>query len=154
MEGSAEDSMEEIASEFLVRTCQLLPKSDADGLTDRIQLGNVSGGKPLRYTIFCGSSAEFLIRPVQSVVDDNDSLFWESNVLAFTDDIPVLPNDVCRIHDTIICLKLEPYPNFPGFVRLGFIGVAVYDWTVGIHVYGPRTLQNKWFRLNLSNDSV
>src|SRR6218665_281240 len=150
----ANKSVEEIASQFIVRTCQLLPKShdDAPRPNDRI-LTYVSCRKPKIYAMHCGSSAEFYIRSVHSIVNDSDSLIWNASVLAFIDHIPGLPNDVSRLNDTISCLKIEPCKKYPGFVRLRCIGDLNYDWTCKEYVFSPEPFQNIYLKFDLHSIS-
>src|SRR5688572_7246663 len=88
--------MEEIASEVIVGICQLLPKSY--DLT-HIHVATTCQ-VPKRYGLFCGSSAEFYIRPLHPLIDDLDSLSWPANRLAFVEHFPMLPHDVSRFRDT------------------------------------------------------
>ena len=80
------------------------------------------------YTILCGSCAEFFIQPLHSCIDDVDFFKMTSHSLAFTDEKPVLPYDVRHIADTIDCFLIEPYLDYPAFVRLRLLGQMRYNW--------------------------
>src|SRR6218665_3510154 len=118
---------EEMASEIIVSTCQLLPKSSS-AVSDH--MNNLVASKepnPMVYSILCGSFAECYIRPLIPCISDVDFLKCHANTLAFTGELPVLPIDIRGISDRIFCNKLEPYHESPGFVRLRFIGVMQYN---------------------------
>ena len=69
----ADELMEETASEFIVATCQLLPKSYY-AASDRIHIHFATAiSVPKTYAMDCGSSAEFYIRPVNTLIDDRDT---------------------------------------------------------------------------------
>ena len=112
----------QIASDIIVRSCELLPKSD-DVVSDcrLLQEECVSG-------IYCGSAMEFYIRPLNPCVTDNDILLYSTSELVFTTDFPVLPVDVSDLSDTIECYKFEPYLRYPGFVRIRTLGKLHYNW--------------------------
>ena len=145
----ADETMEEIASEFIVGTCQLLPKS-YDAVSDRIHIHfAVVNPEPKIYAMYCGSSAEFYIRPVNTLIDDRDTLLWPANALAFIEDFPVLPNDVSRLYDTIKCLKIEPYRDYPGFVRLRVFGKLNYNWRCKKYAFSYSTFPSEYIRFDL-----
>lgn len=73
----ADVSMEEFASQIILRECELLPKS-YDVVYDRMKLQK--GG----YGIHCGSAAEFYIRPLNPCVTDADLLIYRTKELVFT----------------------------------------------------------------------
>ena len=56
--------MEEVASEFIVATCQLLPKS-YDSVSDCMH-------NPMAYAVHRGSSMKFHIRPLHKCITDID----------------------------------------------------------------------------------
>src|SRR5688572_18115571 len=125
----ADKRMEEMASEFIVRTCQLLPKLCC-GVSDRIRMKIASTPRDaIKYRRLCGSSEEFYIRPLNPCIADVDALLYSTNQLAFTEDFPVLPNEVSGLADTITCFKVDPYLRYPGFVRLRELGKINYNWT-------------------------
>src|SRR6188768_3749987 len=109
----ADKSTEELASAFIVSTCQLLPSSVT---------------APKGYAILCGSHAEFYIRPVNSCIGDVDFLVSIPDSLAFSGDFPVLPSDMGGLADTIKCYMIETYDTCPGFVRLREIAEIIYNW--------------------------
>ena len=76
----------------------------------------------------CGSSAEFYIKPMNSCIDDVDFMISNADELAFTDDIPVLPDDIRGYLDNIKCSQIMPYPDYPGFVELRHLGNMRYNW--------------------------
>src|SRR6218665_1428007 len=118
---------EEIASWFITSTCQLIPKKDI--VSDHMHRLCISSRTvPVLYLIHCGSTAEFYIRPLYSCVGDIDELTAEANVLAFNDDVPVLPTDFSGLVDTIVCLQIVSHQGYPGFVRLQILGQLNYDW--------------------------
>src|SRR6218665_1509204 len=122
-------SNEDMASDFIVGTCQLIPKSfspSSDHMHDLL----TSSWDPLpkQYMILCGSQAEFYIRPLNTCIADVDSLVCRNNDLAFSGDIPVLPSDLSGLADKINCYEIQSYPDIPGFVRLIFFGKLQYNW--------------------------
>ena len=120
---------EEWASAFIVSTCQLLPKSSFKVVSDHIRdLIETPCPANKAYRILCGSSAEFYIRPLYTCIDDSDYLQPNADELAFSGNIPVLPNDVGGLADSIQCFKLEPYKRDPSFVQLLFVGKLKYNW--------------------------
>src|SRR5688572_5516485 len=85
---------EEMASAFIVSTCQLLPKSSS-AVSDYMHDLIVSTEPvPKQYSILCGSFAEFYIRPLIPCIADIDFLICSSDQLAFYGDHPVLPSDM------------------------------------------------------------
>src|SRR6218665_489654 len=128
MTGSADKLMEVFASELIVSTCQSLPKSYAP-VTDRPRcpIPSVCLG-PINHSWFCGSSAEFYIRPLNSCIDDTDKLYSSVNKMVFTEDIPVLPEHVDCLADTFQCYKIDPHPSYPSFVRIRHLGDMNYNW--------------------------
>src|SRR6218665_3873523 len=110
----------EAIHDFIVGNCQLLPKF-YDSVSDPIFFGN-------ERAIYCGSSAEFYILPLNSCIHDTDALILVGNVLALADDYPVLPSDVSRLDDKIKCYRMEPCHGYPGFVLLRHWGKMNYNW--------------------------
>src|SRR6218665_1507207 len=116
----ADKSEEHLISEFIVDTCQTLPKL-YDGVLDRIKSDN-------GYGVYCGSSIEIFIRPFNACVDDVDQLIYFDHELAFEENFPVLPLDVSVLSDMIKCYKIEPDKRYPGFVQLRHFGKFIYNW--------------------------
>src|SRR6218665_3747102 len=106
-------SIEEMASDFIVGTCQLLSKSFSPSPNHMHDL--VISDDPLIkvYAIDCGSKAEFYIRPLNTCIGDIDELFCWADHLTFSGDRPVLPSDISGLAVTIKCYKIESYPEFP-----------------------------------------
>src|SRR6218665_617335 len=121
-------SNEEMASDFIVHTCQLLPRWNAH-VSDHMQnLVMKDSHPPNKYAIVCGSTAEFFIRPLNTCIADFDYLTCSTDELAFCGDFPVLPEDISGLADTINCYEIESYDEFPGFVRLRSSGELKYNW--------------------------
>src|SRR6218665_2532583 len=118
----------DLASAFIVFTCQVLPKSFST-VTDYMR-NIVTSPCPSQefYEIPCGSSAEFYIRPLYTCIDDLDVLYAKVNELALIDDVPVLPSDRSGLVEMIKCYKIEPYEGYLGFVRLPHYGELKYNW--------------------------
>src|SRR6218665_1887823 len=119
---------EEMASDFITRTCQLLSKSfpaSPDHVHDLVlsqdHLSKV-------YMIVCGSVAEFYIRPLNTCIADLDYLVCKGDHLAFNGDFPVLPSDIGGLDNAIHCYEIEPCHGLPGFVRLRNFGEMKYNW--------------------------
>ena len=119
-------SNEDLASAFIVSTCQLIPRSSLA----RFDLIPSNCFKEKKYRILSGSRAEFYIQPLIACVDDLDFLVVQGDELAFSGDFPVLPSDLGGLADTIKCYKIEPYDRYPGFVRLREWGEINYNWKV------------------------
>src|SRR6218665_3423196 len=112
MTGYAGKSTEEMASAFIISTCQLIPQSVSivsDHMHDRKRF---SEDVPTSFFILCGSTVEFYIYPLNSCVGD----------------LPVVLTDLSGLFDTIKCYLIESYQRYPGFVRLRFLGELHYDW--------------------------
>src|SRR6218665_677229 len=130
MTESVEKSNEEMASAFIVGTCQLLPRS-AHVSSDHRPMHNLmaSNSHPsTEYSALCGSFAEFYIRPLIRCIDDIDVLVAQAGELVYSGAFPVLPSDFSGLADTIKFLKIEPYDRYPGFVRLRICGEMNYNW--------------------------
>src|SRR6218665_1921629 len=76
----------------------------------------------------CGSASEFYIVPLLPCISDNDVLFSMTNNMAFSGHNVVLPNDIRCFEETIQCVLIEPYKNYPGFVKLLVVGNLIYNW--------------------------
>ena len=124
--------MEEIASAFIFDSCQLLPKSS-----------NAAIYFPKGYSRDCGSAMEFYIRPLNSCITDVDALLFSTEELAFTEDFPVLPQDMSGLSDTIRCYKIEPYLRYPGFVRLCGLGILNYNWRQKEYEFSNRAFPDR-----------
>src|SRR6218665_1243637 len=121
-------SREEMASAFIVGTCQVIPKTffpSSDNMHDKAMSDDPQS---TGYVIACGSKAEFYIRPLNTCIGDTDYMVCKANQLAFSCDFPVLPSDLSGLADEIDCYKVQSYPGFPGFVRLSVLGVMKYNW--------------------------
>src|SRR5688572_23509009 len=100
---------EEMASWFITITCQLLPKSFPT-LSDRMHYLTASlSPAPIHYSIFCGSSVEFYIRPLHTCIEDTDFLTVKTEDVAFSGECLILPSDMSGLSDTIKCYKIESY---------------------------------------------
>src|SRR6218665_1847502 len=119
---------EEAVSEFIVSTCQVLPKSCA--VASDLLHAPVPSLRFDQYNNYwhSGSGAEFYIRPVNVCVNDVDELNSNVNRMAFTTDFPVLPDYVHYLADSFQCVKIEPSLRYPGFVRLRNLGEMNYNW--------------------------
>jgi len=143
MTENAGKSNNEIASEFIVSTCQLIPKSFSsvsDQMHDVIATDTPASKN---YSIVCGSTAEFYIRPVNICIADIDFLVSDAGELAFSGDFPVLPSDVCGLADMVQCYKIEPYQRYPGFVRLRISAKMVYNWEYKRYRFNRIDLENR-----------
>src|SRR6218665_2654962 len=120
--------MEDVST-TIISTCQMDRKMQRD-VFDSMQFDILSPrvSQKCMHLFHCGSSAEFYIRPLNSCIDDVDAMKFTGNDLAFIEDIPVLPDDYRGLVDTIFCLQIMPYHNYPGFVRLQHLGTMVYNW--------------------------
>src|SRR6218665_1809696 len=149
------ESNEESASAFIVSTCQLLPKSSFTIVTDHVQDLNPSNCPETKvYQISCGSSAEFYIRPLYTCIDDGDFLQSNAHTLAFSGNIPVLPNDVSGLADSIECFKIESYKRDPSFVQLLFVGKMKYNWKHKKYEFNQTALPKIHYALNLAKNKT
>src|SRR6218665_1937236 len=115
MTGYAGKSPEEMASAFIISTCQLIPKSVSivsDHMHDRRRF---SEDVPTSFFIYCGSAAEFFIYPLNSCVGDVDVLSCDADMLAVSVDLPVVLTDLSCLFDTIECM--QPYRIISGVSR-------------------------------------
>jgi len=129
-------SMEEIISEFIFCTCQLLPKAYAFKC-DSMLIQNMSERTSQSWSLICGSTAELSIQPLNPCVTDYDWLYFSATQLAFTEDVPVMVKDASSLFDTIECYTIEPYPKYPSFVRLRLLGVMHYNWKCKQYEFKP-----------------
>src|SRR6218665_1691156 len=142
---------EEWASAFIVSTCQLLPKSSFNVVSDHIRdLFQTPCPANKVYRICCGSSAEFYIRPLYTCIDDIDYLQSNADELAFSGNIPVLPNDLSGVADSIKCYKIESYKRYPSFAQLIFVGVMKYNWKHKKYEFHHTALTNRYYTLDLA----
>src|SRR6218665_1364952 len=140
--------LENISSDFIVGTCQILPES-CYGVPERISIHVADTQRlPVAYSLHCGSSAEFYIRPLHSCIDDTDALDCKVDHLAFAEDVPELPNDVSHLGDKIYCYKIVPYAGYPGFVRLGDMGTMNYNWKHKTYEYNRACIPNGYVSYN------
>jgi len=128
MPENADNWNEDLASAFIVSTCQLLPKTSSVPSGRMHNLMGSDKPAPTTYAIVCGSAVEFYIRPLNTCIGDSDILTTKADELAFSGDFPVLPSDLSGLSDTIECYKIEPYHEYPGFVRLLVLGKMTYNW--------------------------
>src|SRR5688572_17773064 len=113
---------------FILSTCQLLPKSFST-VSDCMHDLVVSRSPATKeYLISCGSIDEFYILPLNACIGDSDMLVCNTDQLAFTGEFPVLPSDMSGLSDGIMFFKIEPYHEYPGFVRLRTFGEMNYNW--------------------------
>src|SRR6218665_1883510 len=117
--------MEDIVSKCIVGTCRMLPKINTNVFDS---MRSAYDRKMLLYIILCGSSAEFFIQPLRPCFGDVDFFDIRYNLLAFTEEKPVVPYDLCHTADPINCLLMEPYLDYPGFVRLRHLGLLLFNW--------------------------
>src|SRR6218665_1402972 len=121
-------SNEEMASDFITGTCQLVPKSLSSPSDHMHDLAMSKDPLRKRYSILCGSLAEFYIRPLNTCIADTDFLYCRNDELAFSGDFPMLRGDISGLADTIDCYEIESHYAFPGFVRLRVLGEMKYNW--------------------------
>src|SRR6218665_1892739 len=119
--------MDDSVSALIVGTCRIFPKFDTN-VFESMHLLNFKELETCRYIIVCGSCAEFFIQPLQRCFDDIDYLVVASDCLVFTNEKPILPYAVRHIAEPIECLLMEPYLDYPAFVRLRILGEVSYDW--------------------------
>src|SRR6218665_1212458 len=117
--------MDDSVSEFIVRTCRLIPKSNTN-VFDSLHL---QVAVPLEhYQITCGSSAELFVQPIRSCIGDADVFRIKTKLLAFTDKKPEFPYEVRHNAEIIDCFLIEPYLDYPSFVRLRSLGKLRFKW--------------------------
>src|SRR6218665_3652747 len=118
-------AMDDSVSEFIVHTCRLIPKSNTN-ILDSLHLQVVLPFA--HHGIACGSSAEFFIQPIHSCIGDMDLFTRKARAFAFTDKKPEFPYEIRHNADIIDCFLIEPYPDYPSFVRLRRLGQLRYNW--------------------------
>src|SRR6218665_1766646 len=116
--------MDDSVSEFIVRTCLLIPKSSIN-VFDSLHLQVMVPFED--HDFACGSSSEFFIQPIRPGIDNIDFFEIKTFILAFTDKKPEFPYEVRHNADTIDCFLMEPY-LYPSFVRLRPLGQLIYKW--------------------------
>src|SRR6218665_2523202 len=151
----AEKSNEQMVSEFITGTCQLLQKSCAP-TSDHMHAFTVSLDPAHKgYSIVSGSQAEFYIRPLNTCIGDIDFLQCMADELACFSDFPVLPSDRTGLADTIECYKIESYQRFPGFVRIRFLCKIIYNWNHKRYEFKKSALSGspdyKMVKMNITN---
>src|SRR6218665_1989020 len=128
-EGTANEEIDEdMASEIIVSTCQLLPKTFSVVSDHMRNLIMSTDPAPRLYSISCGSFAEFYIRPLNPCITDTDFLICDIDSMVLTGDFPVLPTDKSGLADTIQFYQIESCQRYPGYVWLRYIGVMKYNW--------------------------
>src|SRR6218665_3237890 len=121
-------SNDEMTSEFIVSTCQLLPKSvylASDHIRDLVMTRSPATKE---YSILCGSSAEFYIQPLNTCITDINVLVCSADELVYSGDCPVLPADKSGLADTITCFEITSYEWYPSFVQLRVSGEMNFNW--------------------------
>src|SRR6218665_1555168 len=118
-------AMEDIVSSFIVSTCRMFPTSSTNAF-ESMYLQNNQELKS--YPLASGCCAEFFIQPLQPCFGDIDCLQIHKDALVFTSEWPVLPYDLRHIDDSIDCLLMESYVDYPAFVRLRLLGKVKYNW--------------------------
>ena len=151
-EYAGKSNEEELASAFIVNTCQVLPKSfpvPYDHMHNVLGSSSPAPTPYSGYSISCGSAVEFYIRPLNTCIDDIDYLIARANELVFSGDFPVLPSDMSGLADTIQCYKIEPYDLYPGFVRLRLLGKMNYNWKYKKYEFNETALTNYYVMMNM-----
>src|SRR6218665_2763852 len=118
-------AVDDTVSDFIVGTCRMLPKSNT--VVSKLTYTPNSEESEQNF-IVSGSCAEFFIQPLRPCFGDVDYLLVVYDSLVFTDDNLVLPYDLRHIAEPIQCLQMEPYLDYPAFVRLRILGEMRYDW--------------------------
>src|SRR6218665_1977596 len=131
-------AMDDSVSEFIVHTCRLIPKSNTN-IFDSLHLQVVLPFA--HHGIACGSSAEFFIQPIRSCIGDMDLFTIKTRALAFTDKKPELPYEIHHNADIIDCFSMEPYLDYPSFVRLRSLGKLRYKWERRIFEFAKTDVQ-------------
>src|SRR6218665_2232748 len=101
-------SNEEMASNFITGTCQLLSKSFPASTYHMLDLVLSQDHLSKVYMIVCGSLAEFYIRPPNTCIADIDYLVCEVDRLAFNGGFPVLPSDRGGLNNAFAGYEVEP----------------------------------------------
>src|SRR6218665_2154463 len=117
--------MEESVSAFIVGTCRMLQKSYTD-LYQYIRFQSIAARE--MYEIRCGSTAEFYIQPLRSCIGDVDIFTVRPHLLALTDNNSDLTYAARAITDVADCFLMEPYNDYPAFVRLRRVAQIRLNW--------------------------
>src|SRR6218665_1086455 len=112
-------------SQFIIGTCQLIPKS-CDPTSDHTVSLAVSSDTAT--AILSGSQAEFYIRPLNTCIGDCDIMMRRVDELAYVGDVPMLPSDRTGLPERIRCYKIVSSHKYPGFIRLRKLGEMNYNW--------------------------
>ena len=118
-------AMDDVVSKFIVGTCRVFSKFNTSVFDS---MYSIPGETSTLYCMICGSCAEFFIQPIQPCFGDVDVFQVNHKLLAFTNEKPALPYDIRHIANAIDCLLMEPYLNYPGFIRLRHLGLMSYNW--------------------------
>jgi len=143
-------SNEELVSDFITGTCQLLQRQHYPSSDHTHDVTMTWESQTIEYATVSGSGVEFYIRPLNTCIGDLDYLVCMVDQLAFSGDFPVVPSDISGLADAIHCYEIEPCHGFPGFIRLRDFGEMTYNWkhkkyklkrniTPGIYVKIDRT---------------
>src|SRR5688572_18615204 len=108
-------------SAFIVGTISIYPKLYSN-VFHSMQFHIMSPNQEPYYHFVCGSSMEFYVEPIHLCIEDTDILMCNAGEMAFTEDVPVLPDDVSGFVDTINCSRILPDPHYPGFMKLQHLG--------------------------------
>src|SRR6218665_3627652 len=139
-------AMDDSVSEFIVRTCRLIPKSN----TNVFDYLHLQVSIPCEHhRIACGSTAEFFIQPIRSCIGDVDLFDIKAHVIAFTDMKPEFPYEVRHNADIIDCFLMEPYLDYPSFVRLRLLGQLRYKCDRKIFEFSHSDFQEVIIRAKL-----
>src|SRR6218665_2188177 len=142
---------EDLASAFIVSTCELIPRSSPVLVEHMHNLLPSPDREPKQYSILCGSNAEFYIRPLMTCIDDADNLIAKTDELAFGGDFPVLPSNLSGLADKINCFMTEPYNIYPGFVRLRLLGELNYNWNCNKYEFNYASDTNSYKVINMAD---
>ena len=139
-------------SAFIVGTSPVHPKLYSD-VFHSMQFHTMSTAKVPQQHFLCGSSIEFYVQPINSCIDDMDTLICNADELAFTEDIPVLPDDVSGFLDTMNCSQILPYPDYPGFVKLRSSGKMIYNWNCKKFEFQQACCTSQFLRIAMIPDT-
>src|SRR6218665_1013451 len=140
---------EELASAFIISTCQLTTKSSHVYSDHMHNLAASNKPVPKEYSVICGSYAEFYIRPLIGCIDDIDFLIAKVDELVVSGEFPVLPRDLSGLASTIKCFKIEQYDSYPGFVRLRLLGEMNYNWKFKKYEYNNTAVTERYVKPDL-----
>src|SRR6218665_549879 len=142
---------EDLASAFIVSTCELIPRSSPVLVEHMHNLLPSTDREPKQYSILCGSNAEFYIRPLMTCIDDADNLIAKTDELAFGGEFPVLPSNLSGLADKRNCFMTEPYNIYPGFVRLRLLGELNYNWNCNKYEFNYASDANSYKVINMAD---